>query len=79
MIDATVITDVDFNADVWRKEIFGPVTTIHKYSSFKDAIALANDSDFGLQTGVFTSNLNKAFYAYEVLFIIILNVQSTFS
>lgn len=65
-LDATVIADVDKDAKVWRQEIFGPVTTIHKYSNFLEAIDLVNDSEFGLQAGIFTNDLQKSFYAYEV-------------
>ena len=66
IIDATVIADVDKDSKVWKQEIFGPVTTIHKYSDFKDAIDMVNDSEFGLQAGIFTNDLQKSFYAYEV-------------
>lgn len=68
LIDATIIADVDKDAKVWKQEIFGPVTTIHKYSNFKEAIDLVNDSEFGLQAGIFTNDLQKSFYAYEVCF-----------
>lgn len=65
--DATFISDVDFNAKLWTNEIFGPVASIHKYKNFNDAIDMANDSEFGLQAGIFTNDLNKSFYAYENL------------
>ena len=66
MIDATFITDVDTKGKLWTHEIFGPVACIHKFSNFKDAIDMVNDSEFGLQAGVFTNDLQKSFYAFEV-------------
>jgi len=65
--DATIVTDVDKEAKLWKQEIFGPVATIHKYSKFEEAIDLVNESEFGLQAGIFTNDLQKSFYAYENL------------
>lgn len=48
-------------------EAFGPVCTVTKFSNFKQAVKEVNDSDFGLQTGVFTQNIHKAFYAFNQL------------
>jgi acyl-CoA reductase-like NAD-dependent aldehyde dehydrogenase len=38
---------------------------LEKFSDFKRVLEEVNDSDFGLQVGVFTQNLNKAFYAFQ--------------
>jgi len=65
--DATFIVDVDKNAKVCTQEAFGPIATIHKFSNFEEAIEMTNDSEFGLQAGVFTTNLGKCYYAYENL------------
>jgi acyl-CoA reductase-like NAD-dependent aldehyde dehydrogenase len=50
---------------VWCEEVFGPVATIEPIESFADGIAAANDSPYGLQAGVFTSNLEHAFMAFR--------------
>lgn len=79
VIDATIVENVPQACDLNCKEVFGydymvenliyfrPVLNIHKFSSFKEAVKLVNDSDFGLQTGVYTQNIHKAFYAFEQL------------
>ncbi|MGF9975885.1 aldehyde dehydrogenase family protein [Viridibacillus arvi] len=43
-----------------QEEIFGPVATVIKYETEEEVIAMANDSEFGLGGGVWTSNLNTA-------------------
>jgi acyl-CoA reductase-like NAD-dependent aldehyde dehydrogenase len=49
------------------EEVFGPVVTVHRYRDFDEALALANDSRYGLQAGVFTSDLGKALKAARTL------------
>mmetsp|Transcript_5213 Transcript_5213/g.6345 ORF Transcript_5213/g.6345 Transcript_5213/m.6345 type:complete len:432 (-) Transcript_5213:214-1509(-) len=72
--DATFITEVDRDAKVCAREAFGPIATVHKFSDFNEAIEIANDSEFGLQVGVFTNNLGKSYYAYEVGFFILWHI-----
>jgi acyl-CoA reductase-like NAD-dependent aldehyde dehydrogenase len=50
---------------VWCEEVFGPVATVEPIESFADGVAAANDSPYGLQAGVFTSNLDHAFMAFR--------------
>jgi len=45
---------------VAREEIFGPVLAVIKYSSEEEAIALANDTEYGLSAGVWTTDLIRA-------------------
>ncbi|MGE5335954.1 MAG: aldehyde dehydrogenase family protein [Nitrososphaerota archaeon] len=54
-------------AKVWCEEIFGPVATIDTFADFEEALALANDSKFGLQAGVFTRDIAQALEAGRVL------------
>ncbi|BFI19559.1 hypothetical protein MPTK1_7g04495 [Marchantia polymorpha subsp. ruderalis] len=61
----TIIEDVPLEADARKEEIFGPVVLLYKYSKFKDAVDECNNTQYGLQSGVFTSDVNKAFYAFE--------------
>ena len=48
---------------VCKDEIFGPVVVIIPYTDFDEAIRMANDTKYGLQAGVFTSNINLAMKA----------------
>ena len=61
----TLISDVNPEMKVCREEVFGPVVTISPYQTFEEAIALVNDSRFGLQAGVFTNDINRAFQAHR--------------
>ena len=52
---------------VWCEEIFGPVATIDTFADFGEALAMANDSKFGLQAGVFTRDLGRGLEAARTL------------
>ena len=54
-------------ARVWGEEIFGPVATIDTYAEFDQALALANESRYGLQAGVFTADVGRGLRAAETL------------
>jgi acyl-CoA reductase-like NAD-dependent aldehyde dehydrogenase len=54
-------------AKVWCEEIFGPVATIDTYADFGAALRMANDSKFGLQAGVFTSDIGRGLEAARTL------------
>ena len=63
----TVITGATPDMKVCAKEVFGPVVTITAYDTLDEAIALANDTDYGLQAAVFTTNIAKALVAVQSL------------
>lgn len=65
--DATIVENVPRDVTLSCEEVFGPVCTLEKYTDFKEVIKHINSSRFGLQSGVFTHNFDKAFYAYEHL------------
>jgi acyl-CoA reductase-like NAD-dependent aldehyde dehydrogenase len=67
MLPAALLADVPGDADLYRKEAFGPVACIEAFDDFDAAIARVNDSDFGLQAGVFTADLAHAMRAWERL------------
>ena len=52
---------------VCRTEVFGPVVGVAAYDTFDEAVALANDTRYGLQAGVFTSNMATALSAADRL------------
>jgi acyl-CoA reductase-like NAD-dependent aldehyde dehydrogenase len=67
LFDATVLTDVAPDMKVSCREVFGPLITVTPYRRFGDALDALNDSDFGLQAGVFTQDIDKLFRAYREL------------
>jgi acyl-CoA reductase-like NAD-dependent aldehyde dehydrogenase len=56
----TIFAGVDNTMTIAREEIFGPVASIIPVSGYDEAIAVANDSSFGLAAGIWTSDLGKA-------------------
>ena len=67
MLPAHLLEKVPHDCDLYRREAFGPVAFIEPFDDFADAIRRANDSDFGLQAGVFTGHLAHAMQAWEQL------------
>ena len=59
-INPTLFTNVNNNMRIAREEIFGPVASILPFDGIDEAIAIANDTIYGLAAGVWTSDLNKA-------------------
>lgn len=66
-VKPTVITQTHREMKVCALEIFGPVVVIEKYSGFETAVEAINDSDYGLQAGVFTNRLDEMNMAFEKL------------
>jgi acyl-CoA reductase-like NAD-dependent aldehyde dehydrogenase len=63
----TVLVDAPRDAKVTGDEVFGPVLTVTPFDGPEEAFALVNDSEFGLQAGVFTHHLQTAFAAHAQL------------
>ena len=63
----TILTNVNPNLPVACSEAFGPILIVNTYTNFNDAIKAVNNTDFGLQAGVFTNNMNKALGAFNQL------------
>jgi acyl-CoA reductase-like NAD-dependent aldehyde dehydrogenase len=67
VVDATVLSNVKPEMKVSSCEVFGPVVTVTPYRHLSEAIAGLNQSDYGLQAGVFTQDINKIFHAFRHL------------
>jgi len=67
VVEATVLSNVKPEMKVSCNEVFGPVVTVTPYRQLSEAIALLNQSDYGLQAGVFTHDINKIFHAFRHL------------
>ena len=57
----TVFADVNNNMTIARQEIFGPVASVIPFDTAAEAIAIANDTIYGLAAGIWTSDINRAF------------------
>ncbi|TIL83174.1 MAG: aldehyde dehydrogenase family protein [Mesorhizobium sp.] len=56
----TIFSDVTPDMTIFREEIFGPVLAVTRFTSVDQAIALANDTNYGLGNGVWTKDIDKA-------------------
>jgi acyl-CoA reductase-like NAD-dependent aldehyde dehydrogenase len=65
MFHPTVLARTTPEMKVNREELFAPVITVSAYDDFEEAIRQANDTDYGLQSGVFTQNINRIMRAFE--------------
>jgi acyl-CoA reductase-like NAD-dependent aldehyde dehydrogenase len=67
LLQPTVLRNVTNDMRVMREEVFGPVVGVQTYREIDEALALANDTDYGLQAGIFTKNLDHALAAARTL------------
>ena len=80
VIEPTVLVNASRTSRAFCTEIFGPVVTLHKFSSIEEAVAGVNDSSFGLQAGIFSNDYRNVLYAYNNLEVgaVIVNDNPTF-
>lgn len=62
-----VITGLKNDHEICRKEIFGPIASVIKWSKFEEALEMANDTEFGLAAGIWTREISRALRAAHSL------------
>lgn len=67
LLEPTLLANVSRDAELWREEAFGPIAVLAEYETLDEAIELANDSRYGLQTGIFTRDVGVALMAADRL------------
>jgi acyl-CoA reductase-like NAD-dependent aldehyde dehydrogenase len=67
MLEATLLEGCSRDMEVYTEEAFGPVVILSKFTDWDAALDEVNDSKFGLQAGLFTSDLHKVMEAWDRL------------
>lgn len=67
MVEPTIFTGVENSMRIAQEEVFGPVLSVIKFKDEADAVRTANDIDFGLAAGVWTSDIGRAIRMTEEL------------
>ena len=65
VLQPTVLTNVKTSMDVCSKEAFAPLVVVDKYKDFKKVVDEINNSEYGLQAGIFTNRMDDVFYAFK--------------
>jgi len=60
-VEPTII-EVPIESELWKKELFLPILAVTKFKDFKEAINLANDTEYGLTAGLYSNNKNEIEY-----------------
>ena len=66
-VEPTILTNVPADLDVCCREVFGPVVVVHTYRFLQEAITAVNSSEYGLQAGICTRDIGRAFQAARQL------------
>ncbi len=66
-VEPTVLTDVTNDMRMFREEIFGPIAPIYKFKTEEEAIALANDTEFGLASYIYARDIGRIWRVSEGL------------
>ena len=80
LFEPTILDNVNMSMDLVANETFGPVAPIIRVDGVEEAISVANNTQYGLQAGVFTENINNALKCVEKIDsgAVLINKESTF-
>lgn len=80
IFEPTVLTNTKSEMKVCALEVFGPLVSLEPYNEFQEAMDWVNDTDFGLQAGIFTNKLDEVKRAFSTLDVggVIINDVPTF-
>lgn len=67
VVAATLLEEVPPGEPLVAREAFGPVAVLQPFDDFEEALRMVNDSAYGLQAGVFTRDISRAYRAWDVL------------
>ncbi|NOK57566.1 MAG: aldehyde dehydrogenase family protein [Chloroflexi bacterium AL-W] len=67
VVEPTIVVNAGPELRINCQEMFAPVVMVETYTDFNDALRMVNNSDYGLQVGLFTRDVQLIFYAYETL------------
>ncbi len=67
LLEATLLENVPKDEPICTREAFGPVAVLSRFGRFDDALSEVNGSAYGLQTGIFTRDIYKAYRAWDTL------------
>ena len=66
-IEPTVFLNPKADAEIYKKEIFGPVSIVKTFETEEEVLKLANDTEYGLMSGVFTKDITRALRVSSIL------------
>ncbi|RKY77389.1 aldehyde dehydrogenase [candidate division KSB1 bacterium] len=66
-LQPTILTNTRPNMKVWSEEIFAPVMIVESFTEFEEALEMLDNSQYGLQAGVFVNEIKKIWQAFEKL------------
>ena len=65
--EPTIVVDCNVTMDMHKEEIFGPVSAVYKFNTEEEAIAMANDTNYGLAAYFFSKNIDRVWRVAEAL------------
>ncbi len=80
LLPPTVLVNVKHTDKIYCEEAFSPIVILEPYQTFEEALAVVNNSDYGLQAGVYTQDIGRIWKAFEMLDVggVLINQVPTF-